>query len=162
MANTYTQIHIQAVFTVTNRDCVISNKWSTELYKYIAGIIQNNGHKVLAISGMSDHVHALFGMRPSQSVSDLLQDIKGCSSKWINENRFVKGKFSWQEGYGAFSYSRRELPAIINYINQQQIHHRTKTFYDEYIELLKEFEIDYKNEYIFKPVSVDYSVPDGT
>jgi putative transposase len=161
MANTYTQIHIQAVFTVMSRDCVISKKWNTELYKYISGIIQNNGHKVLAINGMSDHVHALFGMRPAQSVSDLLQDIKGSSSKWINENRFVKGKFSWQEGYGAFSYCRREVPLIINYINLQQIHHRTKTFYNEYIKLLKEFEVDYNNEYIFKPVVIDYSVSDG-
>jgi putative transposase len=98
MANTYTQIHIQAVFTVQDRDSIILNDWKDDLYKYITGIMQNNKHKLLAINGMPDHIHILFGLRPAQSLSDLMQDIKGSSSKWINEKRFVRGKFTWQEG----------------------------------------------------------------
>jgi len=98
MANTYTQIHIQAVFAVQNHDCIIGKQWRDELYKYVTGIIQNNDHKLLAINGMPDHIHILFGMRPSQSLSDLLQDIKGNSSRWINNRKFISGKFSWQEG----------------------------------------------------------------
>ena len=162
MANTYTQIHIQAVFSVQNRQCIISDSWKNELYKYITGIIKNNKHKPLAINGMPDHIHILFGLRPAQSISDLLQDIKGSSSKWINEKKFVKRKFSWQEGYGAFSYRKSDIPQIINYIRNQQEHHRRKSFTEEYLELLKEFNIDYDERYIFKPVEVNYFVPDGT
>jgi putative transposase len=162
MANTYTQIHIQAVITVQNRDCIILNSWKDELYKYISGIIQNNKHKLLSVNGMPDHIHILFGLRPAQSVSDLMQDIKGSSSKWINEKKFVKGKFSWQEGYGAFSYSKSQLPAIINYINNQTVHHKIKSFSEEYLEMLKESEIDYDERYLFNPVGIDYIVPDGT
>ena len=162
MANTYTQIHIQAVFSVQNRQCIISDSWKNELYKYITGIIKNNKHKPLAINGMPDHIHILFGLRPAQSISDLLQDIKGNSSKWINEKKFVKGKFSWQEGYGAFSYRKSDIPQIINYIRNQQEHHLRKSFTEEYLELLKEFNIDYDERYIFKPVEVNYFVPDGT
>jgi len=98
LANAYTQIHIQAIFAVQNRNCIINNLWKYELYKYITGIIKNNNHKPLTINGMPDHVHVLFGMRPSQSLSDLMQDIKGNSSKWINDMKFLKFKFSWQEG----------------------------------------------------------------
>ena len=162
MANTYTQIHIQAAFSVQNRQCIISDSWKNELYKYITGIIKNNKHKPLAINGMPDHIHILFGLRPAQSISDLLQDIKGNSLKWINEKKFIKGKFSWQEGYGAFSYRKSDIPQIINYIRNQQEHHRKKSFTEEYLELLKEFNIDYDERYIFKPVEINYFVPDGT
>jgi REP element-mobilizing transposase RayT len=161
MANTYTQIHIQAVFSVQNRESLIRSSWSEELYKYITGIIQNNQHKLLAINGMPDHVHILFGMRPSQSLSDLMQDIKGSSSKWINEKRFVPGKFSWQEGYGGFSYAKSDLPNIINYIQHQKEHHSKKNFLEEYLDILKEFEIDYDDRFVFKPIGIDI-VPDGT
>ncbi len=160
MANTYTQIHIQAVFAVQNRDCIIKSSWNDELYKYITGIVQNNKHKMLSINGMPDHVHILFGFRASQSLSELMQDIKGSSSKWINEKRFVKGKFSWQEGYGAFSYSKSELPNVIQYIKNQEGHHKKRSFIEEYEDLLKEFEIVYDERFVFKPV--DYIVPDGT
>lgn len=153
MANTYTQIHIHAVFAVQNRDCIICDTWKDELYKYITGIIKNNQHKPLAINGMPDHVHVLFGMRPSQSLSDLMQDIKGSSSKWINEKKFTKYRFSWQEGFGAFSYSKSQLSNVIVYINNQKEHHRIKTFIEEYKELLQEFNIDYDDRYIFKPVA---------
>ena len=160
MANTYTQIHIQAVFAVQSRDCIIRRGWKDELYKYITGIVQNNKHKMLAINGMPDHVHILFGFRPSQSLSDLMQDIKGSSSKWINEKRFIKGKFSWQEGYGAFSYSKSDLPNVIQYIKNQEEHHKKRSFIEEYNDLLREFEIDYDERFVFKPV--DYIVPNGT
>jgi len=154
MANTFTQIHIHAVFTVQNRECIIGNQWKNELYKYITGTIQNHNHKLLAINGMPDHIHVLFGMRPAQSLSDLLQDIKGNSSKWINERKFVRGKFSWQEGYGAFSYSKSQLPQLIQYIESQQEHHTRKTFLEEYKELLQAFEVEYDEHFIFK--SIDY------
>ena len=154
MANTYTQIHIQAVFTVQDRNSIIKMSFKNELYKYISGIIKNNGHKVLAINGMHDHVHVFFGMRPSQSLADLMQDVKGDSSKWINQKGFINGKFSWQEGYGGFSYSKSQVNNVIDYIKRQEIHHRRKTFTEEYLEFLEKFEVPFDERYIFK--SVEY------
>lgn len=155
MPNTYTQIRIQLVFTVQNRECIISAEWKNDLYRYISGIIQNNDHKVLAINGMPDHLHVLIGMRPTQSLSDLLQDIKGSSSKWINQNHFVQGHFSWQEGYGAFSYSKSQISKVIHYINNQTEHHKNVSFLDEYIKMLKENEIQYDAKYLFS--AIEYS-----
>ena len=109
---------------------------------------------------MPDHLHLLVGLRPTQSISDLMQDIKGDSSQWINDHKFVRGKFSWQEGYGAFSYSKSALSNVIHYIDNQEAHHKNKSFMEEYIELLEEFEIEYDQRYVFKPV--EYFVPDGT
>ncbi len=152
MANTYTQIHIQAVFAVQNRQSLINPKWKNELYKYITGIIQNYGHKVLQINGMPDHIHLFFGMRPTQSLSDLMKQVKQDSSKWINTNGLVTGKFSWQEGYGAFSYSKSHVPNVIKYIANQEEHHKTKNFGDEYLELLIESGIDYDERYILKSI----------
>jgi len=152
MANTYTQIHIQAVFAVQNRQSLIKNEWKDELYKYITGIIQNHEHKVLQINGMPDHIHILFGMRPTQSLSDLMKQVKQDSSKWINNKKFVDGKFSWQAGFGAFSYSKSELPNVINYIKNQEHHHKSNTFQEEYLQLLKEFNIEFDERYIFKPI----------
>ena len=152
MANTYTQIHIQAIFAVQNRESLIQEKWKIELYKYISGILIKNTHKPILINGMSDHVHVLFGMRPIQSLSDLLQDIKGDSSKWINKKRFVIGRFSWQEGFGAFSYSKSQLSNVIKYINTQEEHHKKRTFVAEYKDLLKLFDVEYDDRYIFKPI----------
>jgi len=153
MANTYTQIHIQVVFTVQNRQCLIKNEWKNELYKYITGIIQNHNHKVLQINGMQDHIHILFGMRPTQSLSDLMKQVKQDSSKWINTKGYINGKFSWQAGYGAFSYAKNQLPNVINYIKNQEEHHKIKTFSDEYLKLLTEFKIDYDDRYILKSIS---------
>lgn len=152
MANTYTQIHIQAVFAVQNRESLIKKEWKDELYKYITGIIQTNNHKLLAINGVSDHVHVLFGFRPIQSLSDLMQDIKGSSSKWINNKQFVKGKFSWQEGYGAFSYSKSEIMRVVGYIERQEEHHKKKSFIEEYKELLDQFEVEYDQKYVFRAI----------
>ena len=152
MSDTYTQIHIQTVFSVQNWECIIKKTWKDELYKYITGIIQNHGHKVLAINGMPDHLHILFGMKPNQSLSDLLQDIKGDSSKWINQRKFLKSHFSWQEGYGAFSYSKSHVNTVIDNIINQETHHKKRTFIEEYLEFLKENEIEFDDRYIFKPI----------
>jgi REP element-mobilizing transposase RayT len=157
MANTYTQIHIQAVFTVQRRECLITKKWEDELYKYISGIISHNDHKLLAINGMPDHVHILFGLRPSQSLSDLMQDVKGSSSTWINERKLCPGRFSWQRGYGAFSYSMRDVPHVINYILNQKNHHNHIRFIKEYMKMLDENEVIYDGDYVFDPMEIDYS-----
>ena len=152
MANTYTQIYIHYVFAVQNRIGLIQNRWSDELYKYITGIIRNKGHKLLTIGGMPDHVHVLVSMSPKQSPSDLMADIKRSSSLWINENRLVMGKFSWQEGFGAFSYGKSQIPDIAHYIETQEEHHKKRTFMEEYVEFLKLFEVDYDERYVFKSV----------
>jgi putative transposase len=152
MANTFTQIHIQAIFAVQNRKSLISKSWEKRLYQYITGVIQNHGHKLLAINGMPDHVHMLFGMRPTQSLSDLMRDIKGDSSLWINENKLVTGKFSWQEGFGAFSYSKSQIPAVARYIENQDLHHKKKSFIEEYKKILQDLEIEFDEKYIFKPI----------
>jgi REP element-mobilizing transposase RayT len=152
MANTYTQIHIHAVFVVQNRQSIISNSRKAELYKYITGIIQHQSHKVLRINGMPDHLHVLFGMRPTQSISDLMQLVKQNSSKWINKKGLVKGKFSWQAGYGAFTHSNSDLPRVIDYIKNQEAHHKAFSFDEEYKNILDDFEINYNEAYLFKPV----------
>lgn len=150
--NTFSQIHIQMVFAVQNRESMILDSWRERLYKYMIAIIQKNNHKVLAIGGTADHVHILVGMRPSQSISDMMKDVKGCSSKWINENRLANGWFSWQEGYGAFSYSKEDLPNVIQYINGQAEHHKCQNMVEEYKEILTEFGVDYDEEKIFKQI----------
>ena len=152
MANTYTQIHVQVVFAVQNRQSLISTSWQEELYKYITGIIQNHKHKVLQINGIPDHLHVLIGLRPTQALSDLMQQVKQDSSKWINGNGLVKGKFSWQAGYGAFSYSKAQLPRVIYYIKNQEEHHKVFSFHAEYKSILKEFGINFNEVYLFKPV----------
>lgn len=149
MADTYTQIHLQFVFAVKYRQALIQASWKTDLYKYITGIIHKNGHKLLAINGVTDHIHILVGMRPNQSVSDLLQDIKSGSSKWINDHRHTPRKFEWQGGYGAFSYSKSHVPHVIAYIERQEEHHNRKSLREEYLDFLEKFGIEYKQEYIF-------------
>lgn len=152
MANTYTQIHLQFIFAVQNRRSLIQQTWKERLYKYITSIVQNQGHKIIIINGMPDHLHIVTGMRPIQAVSELLQFIKRDSSKWINENKLVAGKFQWQDGFGAFSYSRSQLPALINYVLNQEIHHSKKTFLTEYTEMLDKFEITYEKQYLFHEI----------
>jgi len=150
MANTYTQIHLQLVFAVQHRASLIQDSWKDELYKYMTGIVQEQKHKMIIVNGMPDHVHMLIGMRPAQSLSELMQDIKGSSSAWINSRHLTKGRFQWQEGYGAFSYSKKDLPVIINYIKNQEEHHRQENFIEEYKKLLDEFEITFDDKYTFK------------
>lgn len=150
MANTYTQIHVQFVFAVKYRDGLINPLFKEELYQYISGIIKNHNHKLIAINGMPDHIHIFIGMRPTQSISELIQDIKGNSSKWINEKKFLKVKFEWQEGYGAFSYSKSHVPNVINYIKNQEEHHKKESFRNEYLKFLNSFEVEYDERFIFK------------
>ncbi len=150
MSNTYTQIHIQIIFAVKYRMALINDKWKDELYKYITGIIQAQKHKLLIINGTADHVHILVGYRPHQSLSDLLQDIKGSSSKWINEMKFTHSKFAWQEGYGAFSYSHSDLSKVINYITNQEQHHKKLTFLDEYKSFLNAYDVAFDERYILR------------
>ena len=150
MSNTYSQIYIQVVFAVRGRENLIGGKWKDELYKYICGIVKAKNEKVYAINGMPDHIHILLSIKPDTALSNLMRDIKANSSKWINEKKFVKGKFQWQEGFGAFSYSQSQLDMIIGYINNQEKHHARKSFKEEYIELLKKFRIDYDEKYVFQ------------
>jgi len=150
MANTYTKMHLQFVFAVKYRKSLIAPSWKDEMYKYITGIIQNQDHKLLAINGMPDHIHILVGMRPAQSVSDLLQDIKSGSSKWVNEQNFCKEKFEWQSGFGAFSYGASQVSQVIRYIENQEQHHMQVSFREEYMSFLEKFEIEYNEKHIFQ------------
>lgn len=152
MANTYTQIHIQTVFAVKNRQSLIHIDWKNDLYKYITGIIQNHDHKVLQINGVADHIHIFFGMRPVQAISDLMKQVKHDSSAWINDRGLADSRFSWQSGYGAFSYSKWDVPKIVKYVQNQEQHHQKVTFNDEYTALLKEFDVEYDERYILKSV----------
>lgn len=149
MANTYTQLYIQIVFAVKYRRCLIDYEWKEELHKYISGIIQRYNHKVIAINGMSDHIHIFIGMKPAQSLSQLVQFIKEDSCKWINEQKLVHSKFQWQLGYGAFSYSQSHIATVATYIENQEHHHKEKSMRKEYREFLQKFEIDYNDAYIF-------------
>ena len=149
MANTYTQISIQAIFAVKGRDNIITNNWRDDLHKYIAGIIRQES-TLLAVGGWKDHIHIFAGLPPVLSVSEFVQKIKANSSKWINEQKFVKGKFQWQNGYEAFSYSRNQRDDVINYIMRQEEHHKAKSFREEYLDFLRNFEVEYKPEYLFE------------
>ena len=152
MANTFTQLHIQLIFAVQNRTSLIDKFWKDRLYAYMTGIIQNNGHKLLIINGMPDHIHILIGFRTTQALSELVQVVKRDSSKWINENKLVRGKFSWQEGFGAFSYSHSHLQNVIEYIKNQEEHHKKQSFIEEYKAFLEKFEIEFDEKYIFKEI----------
>ncbi len=149
MADTYTQIYIQVVFAVKGRDALIHRSWEEHLYKYITGIVQNKQQKMLAINGMPDHLHLFIGMKPTCCLSDLVREIKKSSNDFIKDNNLSKFKFSWQEGFGAFSYNHSQLDTVSAYVMNQKEHHRKKTFKEEYIELLTECKIEFKNEYLF-------------
>ena len=150
MANSYTQIHIQFVFAVRYRAAQIDKSWKERLHQYITGIFQQNGHKMLQINSMPDHIHIFIGMRPNQSISSLIQNVKTESSKWIKDQKFCSFPFAWQEGYGAFSYSKSQIPAVVGYVKNQEIHHQKETFLDEYRRLLTLFDIEWDERYIFK------------
>ena len=149
MVNTYTQLYIQIVFTPRDRQCLIPVKYKEELQKYTTGIIQNRKHKLLAINFMPDHVHILLGYNPNQLLTDLVRDIKAVTSKFINDHRWIYGKFEWQAGYGAFSYSKSEIDNVIKYIDSQEKHHARRSFREEFMELLKTFNVDYDEHYLF-------------
>jgi REP element-mobilizing transposase RayT len=150
MANSYTQICIHVVFAVQNRDAMISSEWKERLHKYITGIIQNQGHKLITINSMPDHVHIFIGMKPDASLSDLIRDVKRDSTNFINHEIRLRFKFNWQEGYGAFSYSHSQIDAVVKYIINQETHHHRKTFREEYETMLKEFAVEYDARYLFE------------
>jgi putative transposase len=149
MANVYTRIYLQLVFSPIRHENVIPAKYQEELQKFTTGIIQNKKHKLLAIKYMPDHVHIFIGYQPSQPLPDLLRDIKANTSRFINEKKWLFGKFQWQEGYGAFSYSHSQINNVIQYIMSQEEHHKKSSFKDEYLKLLEKFDIDYEPEYLF-------------
>lgn len=153
MPNTYTQIFYHIVFAVKGRANLIHASWKDDMYKYVSGIISNQNQKLYIINGMPDHVHILVSCRPNIALSDLVKEIKEHSSKYINQQGFVKGKFSWQEGFGAFSVSFKNVEQVINYIKNQEEHHHIKTFKEEYLEFLKEQEISFDEKYIFEDVN---------
>ena len=150
MSNTYTQLYIHFVFAVKGRQSLISEIHREELQKYITGVVQNREHKMLAIFCMPDHTHLFVGMKPIMSISDLMREVKAVSSKFINDKNWIKGKFSWQEGYGAFSHSHSQLGSVINYIRNQKEHHMERSFKEEYFEVLKVFSVEYKDQYLFE------------
>lgn len=150
MSDTYSQIYIQIIFAVKGRENLISSQWREELHKYIAGIIRNKNQKSIIVGGTSDHIHAFFGMKPSMLLSDLARDIKNNSSRFVKDQRMVRGHFSWQEGFGAFSYSSSDISSIYNYILNQDKHHQKRNFKVEFLQLLKENEIAYEDKYLFE------------
>ena len=150
MANTYTQIYIQIVFAVKGRQNLISKENREELHKFITGIVSNRGQKLFAVFAMPDHVHILVSIGPTIALSDLVRDIKAGSSKFINEKRWMNEKFNWQEGYGAFSYSKSGVDSVVKYILNQEEHHKTKSFKNEYLDFLEKFQIDYDSKYLFE------------
>lgn len=149
MANTYSQITIQLIFAVQHRQCLIHNSFEQDVHKYITGIFKNLDQKLFCINGMPNHLYILFGLNPDTRISDIVRDVKRFSTKYINENQFVRGKFSWQEGYSAFSYSKSQRDIVIEYIMNQKEHHKKKSFREEYVEFLEKFDVDYKEEYLF-------------
>ncbi|MCL3780960.1 IS200/IS605 family transposase [Prolixibacteraceae bacterium JC049] len=149
MANTYTQMNVHAVFSVKGRGNFISDKWSEQLHRYIAGTLNETNNYSLAVNGYRDHVHIFFELSTSCSVSTVLQNVKSKSSKWINQQRLAGGKFEWQTGYSAFTYSRSQRENVINYIIDQKRHHGKRSFKDEYLELLRKNEIEYDDAYLF-------------
>ena len=150
MADTFTQIYIQVVFAVQNRNALIQKSWEEELYKYITGIVQKKGQKMLAINGTSNHIHFFIGMKPTCCLSDLVREVKKSSGAMVKEKRLTPYKFTWQEGFGAFSYSHSQLGDVIRYIENQKEHHKKTTFKEEYFAFLKAFEIEFKDEYLFQ------------
>ena len=150
MANTFTQIYVQVIFAVNGRQNLILESIRNNVEKYICGIVSNNKSKPLAIYCNPDHVHILIGLHPSIAISDIVRDIKASSSKFINENRWLKRKFKWQEGYGAFTYSKSQIDSVVNYILSQQKHHRKVGFKEEYIDILHKFNIEFDEKYLFE------------
>ena len=150
MANTFTQLYTQLVFAVQGRQNLIQHRFEEEMYNYITGIIQNKGHKLISINGMPDHIHIFIGMKPKEAISDLVRDVKKDSSKLINTKNWIRGKFNWQEGFGGFSYGHSQISDVANYIDNQKNHHKKRTFKEEYLELLKKFQIEYDKRYLFE------------
>lgn len=152
MAGTYSQIYLQFIFVVKRRDNLLNREWREEVFKYIAGIINEKGHKSIIVNGVEDHVHCFVGFKPAGAISDLARDIKNNSSKFINEKKFLKLKFNWQTGYAVFSYSHSHVERVYNYILNQEKHHRKKSFQEEYLEFLDKYGVSYDPKFLFDTV----------
>lgn len=150
MAGTFSQVYIQVVFAVKGRENLLQKPWREEVFKYMSGIIKGKNQKPIIVNGVSDHVHLFIGLKPSMAISDLVRDVKNNSSNFINEQKLIRGKFSWQEGYGSFSYAHSQIDQVYQYILSQEAHHQKKTFKEEYLEFLKKFEIEYDAKYLFE------------
>lgn len=148
-SGTFSQIYIQLIFVVKGRENLLKKDFREEVFKYMSGIVNAKGQKTIIINGVEDHVHLFIGLKPSMRLSDLARDIKNNTTNFINDKKLVAGKFSWQEGYGAFSYSQSHIDKVYQYILNQESHHKKKSFKEEYLELLDKFKIDYKEEYLF-------------
>ena len=149
MAGTFSQIYIQVVFAVQGRETLLQKPWCEEVFKYMAGIIKRKNQKPIIINGISNHVHLFIGLKPAMALSDLVRDVKNNTSNFINDQKFVRSKFSWQEGFGSFSYAQSQIGQVYQYILNQEKHHLRKTFKEEYLEFLQKFEIEYDEKYLF-------------
>jgi REP element-mobilizing transposase RayT len=149
MANTYTQIYLQIVFAVKWRQSLLQDNFREGVHKYITGIVENRGQKLIAINSVSDHIHILVGFGTNITIADLVHDIKIASTNYINDQRLALKKFAWQNGYGAFSYSKSQIDRVVKYILNQQKHHKKKTFKEEYLEFLEKYEVEYNPKYLF-------------
>ena len=149
MQGTFSQLYIQAVFAVKGRDNLLHPAWRQEAFKYMAGILKNKGQKPIIVNGMSDHAHLLFGLKPVVAIADVVRDVKNNASNFINDHHWVRGRFAWQEGYGAFSYSHTHVQKVYDYILNQEEHHRVRTFREEYLAFLQKFQIEYDEKYVF-------------
>ena len=156
MANTYTQMYVQFVFAVKYREALIPKQHKEEIHKYITGIITKRKQKLIAINSMPDHIHIFVGFKPSMRLSDLMRDVKTNSTTFINEKRFTRKPFKWQDGYGGFTYAHSQIDAVYKYIQNQEIHHRKKTFREEYFEFLRKFEVEHDDKYVFDWILDDY------
>jgi REP element-mobilizing transposase RayT len=150
MANTYSQLTIHVIIAVQSRANLIKKDFQQDVYKYMTGIVKNKGHKLLSIGGVADHIHLVIGLNPSMAISDLVRDIKNNSTNFINDKKWLPGKFYWQEGYGVFSYSKSQRKDIIRYVENQEEHHKQSTFREEYLKILDRFEVDFDDKYIFE------------
>ena len=146
---TFTQIYIHLVFAVKNREAVIKSEFQEEVYKYMSGTINSMGHKALAINGMPDHIHVFLGLHPAMAISELVKELKRSSTNFINDKNWLPGKFQWQTGFGGYSYSRSQIDFVINYIKNQKEHHKKRTFREEYMKFLKDYDIDFNPDFLF-------------
>ena len=150
MANTYHQVYLQFIFAVKYREAVLDKKWRSTVFGVIGNLINETGCKTLIVNGVNDHVHCFLGLKPVVSISELMKTVKAKSSKYINDHELINRRFEWQEGYGVFSYSHSQINQVIQYITNQEEHHKNQMFREEYLEFLNRFEIPYDERYIFE------------
>ncbi len=149
MGNTYRQAYFHLVYAVKYRAAMIHHVWRGKLEKYITGIVQTNGHKLIAVGAVSDHIHIFIGYNLNQTIPDLVEDIKTSSTNWINDNKFCANKFSWQNGYGAFTNAHSQVSSVARYVLNQEEHHNERSFKDEYLEMLAKNQILYEEKDLF-------------